>query len=253
MRITNTDDIGASALKILIYGPSGSGKTTLARTIKGKVLIVSAEAGLLSIAGTGIDSIDISLDDKGTLIPQEARIDRLKEVYKYLVSDEAKAKYDWVFVDSLTELGANMVAGLKREFPDRKDSLVMYGVNLDRMRNLIKLFRDLPHYNVAFTALDELDKDENGVRFHGISLTGKISALVPSLFDEVFYLSAVLDGDQIRRELVCQKTERLVTKDRSGALALREPCDLGLIANKILMHTNKGKKKEEKDVPIQQG
>ena len=41
MRIVNTDSLGASEIKILVYGESGAGKTTLATTIDEPVLVVS--------------------------------------------------------------------------------------------------------------------------------------------------------------------------------------------------------------------
>lgn len=239
MKIFNTDQVGDSSLKILVYGESGAGKTTLAGTIKEPTLIISAEAGLLSLKGKKIDVIDLSLDDEGKVIPQENRIVRLSEVYKYLLTDEAKKKYKWIFVDSLTEISQNLMAALYKEFPERKDTLPMYGENSKRMRSIVKTFRDLPFYNVVITALSMVDKDENNQRYTGINIVGKLSDSLPAFFDEVFYLH--VDKETSERVLVTEKSDKLVCKDRSGKLDKFEKPDLSQIASKIL-----GEKKNAK-------
>ena len=48
-----------NGIKILLYGNSGAGKTFLTSTLEGKTIILSAEAGLLSLQGYDIDAITI--------------------------------------------------------------------------------------------------------------------------------------------------------------------------------------------------
>ena len=46
--------------KILVYGMAGAGKTTLAKTCPGRVLVISAEAGLLAIKdANNVDAIEV--------------------------------------------------------------------------------------------------------------------------------------------------------------------------------------------------
>ena len=222
---------------MLIYGNSGDGKTSTAKTIGESTLIVSSEAGLLCLqdAEPPIDVIDITIDDNGNSIPKEKRIERLGEAYKYLLTEECQQKYKWIFIDSLTEISENMIEMLSAEFPDRKDSLVLYGENSKRMRGLIKSFRDIPHYNIIFTALPSIEKDENNRRFTGISLIGKLSSTIAGYFDEVLYLNAVEDQEskEIKRYFTTSGTSNLICKDRSGRLNKFEPANINKIITKI--------------------
>jgi phage nucleotide-binding protein len=244
MLISSTKNVGVNELKMLVYGEPGVGKTSLAKTIKEPLLLISAEAGLLPLRGESIDVIDITKNDKGELLPKELRIDRLAEAYSYLLTDEAKKKYKWVMIDSLSEISQNLVEKLQKEFPERKDSLVLYGENSKRMRSLVKLFRDLPNYSVVFTALSEIEKDDNGMRYQTIQMVGKIAQSLPAFFDEVFFMHVQKeDGKPDSRVLVTGKSDKLVAKDRSGALDQIEPADLSVIVSKI-RKTNE--KKENK-------
>lgn len=246
LRITSTRSSGVNNLKILVYGKAGVGKTTLAATIGEPTLIVSAEAGLLSLSGHEIDVVDISVDDSGNTIPKEKRIDRLGEVYKFLLTDEARAKYKWIFVDSITEISQNMVEKLQVEFPERKDALVLYGENSKRMRSLIKSFRDLPYYSTVFTALLEDEKDENGRRVAGVSMVGKIADQIAGFLDIVCLMTLVKgESGEMERKLITEGTESFVAKDRSAKLSKVEEPNLSVLAKKIrASKTNIVEKKE---------
>lgn len=234
MRIISSKNIGQDSLKMLIFGRSGAGKTTISATANEKTLVLSAESGLLSISDKEVDVIELNTDDNGQTLPREARIDRLMQVYKFVTSDAAK-DYKWLIIDSITEIGQNLVEKLQKEYPDRKDGLVLWGEYSKQMRGIIKAFRDLSRFNVVMTALAIEERDENGKMQIGIDLNGKISQQMPQFFDEVFYLHVRKDekGEPIRK-LLCQPNDYVpVAKDRSGKLAALEDPSLEVISKKI--------------------
>ncbi len=229
MKITSTKNIGHDRLKMLIVGPSGAGKTTLASTINEETLIISAESGLLSLSSHDIDVYDLTQEQDIA-----KRYSLIIEAYKYLQTEEAKKKYKWIYIDSLTELSQILVAFLKKKYPDKKDALSMWGEYNDGIISMIKSFRDLPTYNVVFTALQSVDKDDNGKRFYGVEMFGKISNKVEAFFDELFTLR-VIDNDkgETKRALLTQRQDPYIGKDRSGKLDLYEPANLSAIMQKI--------------------
>lgn len=235
MKITNTLDIGINNLKILVIGESGAGKTSLALTIEEPILIISAESGLLPLRKKSMDVFDLSIDDNGAPIIKEKRYDRVKEAYVYLQTIEARNKYKWVFIDSLTEVSQNLFEMLQLEFPEKDKNWELYRENLRRIRGLIKSFRDLPWYNVVFTVLSSVEKDQDNRRFIGVSMVGAMAKSIPAYFDEVFYLHVDRDESSgvTKRMLITEMSDRITAKDRSGTLNKYEPADLGYVYKKI--------------------
>lgn len=232
MKISNTKLASNNFIKALIYGASGNGKTTLAKTIADyRPVILNAEGGLMSLAGSDIDVIDVATDDSGKLVPITDRAARVKAAYVYLNSDEARAKYNTVFIDSLTEIGQIVHAMVAKEFPERKDALVLWGEYNSKMRDLIKAFRDLPGYHVVFTCLSKVEKDDSGKRYAAFDLQGGIAEKLPGFFDIVSYLRVNQEGE---RELICQPQDAITAKDRSSKLNKIEPANLGSLFDKIL-------------------
>lgn len=215
----------------LVIGPAGIGKTSLIRTIPDgdKVCVVSAEAGLLCVR---------DLVKNGRIEGYEVgSFQDMAEVYTFLsTNNEAKARYQWVFVDSLTEIASRAVEAMKAKYPDRKDSFPMWGEYGDKMTALIKGFRDLSSYNVVFTCLDSIEKDDLNRRFVGPQISGgALKERLPSYFDEVFYMTTLKDPNgQEGRFFVTQPYDRFPGKDRSGKLALVENPNLSTIKSKIL-------------------
>lgn len=242
MKIQSTKDFGVDRLKLLIFGDSGHGKTTLAGTLK-DTLIISAESGLQSISDKDIDVIDITLNDKGEVIPRQDRDLRMLEVYNFLQTPEAIKKYKNIFIDSLSEINDNLIEKYQLLYPEQKDSFVMWNSVSKSMNALIRAFRDLPHYNVIFTALEAQDKDENGRFFKGPLMKPKSFAEdVPKFFDYVWF---IFKKENELPKILTQPTETIRAKSRITKdieLLQWEEADLTMLLNK-LTKTNKQQSK----------
>lgn len=221
----------ADRFTALIIGGSGKGKTSLLRTIPNdeSICVMSAESGLLCVR---------DLVSSGRVQGFEiTSFEDVREVYMHLHDLARKDNApQWVFIDSLTEIAARCVEFMEKEYPNAKDAIKMWGSYTKAMTWLIKSFRDMKPYNVIFTCLDEVEKNENNVRFIGPAMPGKaIKERLPSYFDEVFYLDIFHpeEGDP-KRLLVTQPYNQMPAKDRSGMLKTFELPDLGAIKTKIL-------------------
>lgn len=225
-----SDAVAIQGIKAILYGASGVGKTSQVKTLVTsgfKPIIISAESGLLSLAGADVDVIDISRNDKDEVLEPSKRFERLGESFKFL--SEGKHHYDTIVLDSLTEINQCLMDYLRTKYPDAKDTLKMYGDNSVMMTKVIKSFRDLK-YNVVLIALESVEKDESGKRFTTVDLIGKVAANIPPYFDEVLYMFTTDEGE---RKILTNKTEKTVAKDRSGKLAQVEEANLGKLFKKI--------------------
>jgi hypothetical protein len=247
MKVQNTSGLEPDRVKIVVAGEAGNGKTTLAKTLQQglgeKVLVISAEAGLLSLRGTGIDYVELQTredaDGKQVPVPEAERIGRLGEIYEWLLLPEQQTRYKWIFIDSLTEVNQNLLKFLEtqEEFQGPKNTIKKFGELSSRMRSLCKGFRDMPHYNVVFSALVKEDTNQDGVKTLKVSMTGAFADQLPALFDEILYLGVTGEKDEHGRNvrmLLTQKTDRIqFPKDRGGALDVVEPADLAAVVRKV--------------------
>ena len=218
------DVVDSRAPKILVYGGAGVGKTTLIASLTGKILIISAEAGLLSLAGADIDADVVEVTS----------IEALRAVYAELRAGDHS--YAWVVLDSVSEIAEVVLCSEKAK---TKDPRAAYGALSDEMVKIMRAFRDLS-CGVYFSAKLASTKDEATSRVsHSIGMPGaKLGEALPYLFDEVFRL-VVIDEDDgaggkvASRYLLTATDGKSVAKDRSGKLDAYEPADLGAVVAKI--------------------
>ena len=207
--------------KMMVYAFAGAGKTTLCSTLPGKVLIISAESGLLSLQGKmEADVLEVS------------SIDDLRDAYGLLKTGDHQ--YDWVCLDSFSEIAEVMLAHEKSQ---TKDARQAYGKVIEQGVALARAFRDLKGLGVYFTCKAERQKDEATGRIQvTISMPGaRLAQSIPYLFDEVFCLITETDKEtgKTQRWLQTCSDARADCKDRSGRLDAYEPADLGHVVSKI--------------------
>ena len=132
INLKSTATIASSGVKVLVYGQAGSGKTTLIRTATAP-LILSAEAGLLSLAGTDIPYVEIH------------SLAELSEVGAWIAQSQEAAQYQTICLDSISEIAEVCLSEAKATL---KDGRAAYGEMADQMSKVIQAYRDLPGRNV---------------------------------------------------------------------------------------------------------
>ena len=201
--LKRTGTLASSGVKLLVYGQAGAGKTTLIKTLP-KPIVLSAEAGLLSIQDADIPYIEVN------------SIETIREAYTWLQSDEGK-QFETIALDSISEI-AEVI--LNSEKKTAKDPRQAYGAMQEQMADLIRAFRDIPDRNVYMSAKLEKSQDETGRILYSPSMPGnKTGQQLPYFFDEVLALRVERDADgNSQRALMCDSDGLWTAKDRSGKL-----------------------------------
>lgn len=226
IRLTTTREAAQlNGLKVCVYGASGSGKTVLTSTTGEPTVIISAEAGLLSLRDLDIPVIEV------------ATIADVHDAYRFIAESADARDFRWVCLDSVSEI-AEVVLSAEKKLT--KDPRAAYGALQEQMSDLLRAFRDLPGRNVYMSAKLDRQKDElTGAMLYQPSMPGqRLGQALPYLFDELLVLRVEKDAEGApSRWLQTGADLQYVAKDRSGTLDQYEPPDLSAIAAKILQPT----------------
>lgn len=220
INIKSTKGLHAEGVKMLCYSHAGAGKTSLIPTLPSPI-VLSAEGGLLSIAGADVPYIEIS------------SMETLMEAYKWLTESSEAHGFQSVALDSISEIAEVVLA---EELRKNKDGRAAYGELNNIMAGMIRAFRDLPGRHVYFTAKCEKAQDEAGRMLYAPSMPGKsLTMQLPYYFDAVFALRVERDADGTTHRMLMTDSDGLWTaKNRAaGKLDMWEQPDLGAIIGKI--------------------
>lgn len=219
INLKRTSAISRDGVKILIYGQAGAGKTSLIPTLPSPI-VLSAEAGLLSIAGAEVPYIEIG------------SIQDLQEALEWLTGSGEAAAFQSVALDSISEIAEVVLTDEKRVTKDPRQA---YGAMQDAMAGIIRAFRDLPGKHVYMSAKLDKSQDETGRILYAPSMPGnKTGQQLPYFFDEVLALRVEKDAEGVpQRALMCDGDGLWLAKDRSGRLDAWEAPDLGAVIQKI--------------------
>lgn len=214
IKIQTTRDQHTDGIKCVLYGMSGVGKTRLCTTAP-KPIILSAERGLLSLAGFDMPFIEINT------------MQDLDEAYKHTAKS---AEYETICIDSLSEISETVVANFRKEVADGRQAYMKLS---EAMGAMIRNFRNLKNKNVVFIAKQRrVDDDESGTVTFEPYLPGRVLPFqLPYLVDEVFCMRIDNKGN---RYIQTNADRKYTCKDRSGKLSAIEQPDLTAIFNKIV-------------------
>lgn len=233
--IKKTNDKASIRRNTLLIGHAGAGKTTQARHFQkmyGKGLILSGEAGLLSLADCDIDYVPItSFNMKHD---PAVGLNSFTGVCREINTADFKAAgYKWIMLDSLTELSDMVHSEIEAEVSrsGKNDGFKVWGDYGKAMLGALKWFRDLP-YEVIVTALVKEDTDSDGRVIYLPLVKGQaIQRQIPGIFDNVFALikkeKRLPDGKaEVHRFVVTDEVHGYPSKYRSATVRL-EPVEQG--------------------------
>lgn len=208
-----------NGVKVLVYGVAGVGKTRLIATAPNPI-ILSAEAGLLSLADEDIPVIEIKT------------VNDVMDAFQWLTEDKEGMKFETICIDSISEVAEVLLAELKKKYTDARQA---YGDLGTQMTHLIRSFRDIEGKHVYFTAKEVAIENDIGIAENKPGMPGKtLLNGLPFFFDEVFCLR--IGQDKQGNEFTYLQTKAELkhgAKDRSGKLEPMEQPHLGKIFDKI--------------------
>ena len=252
-----------TGVKLAMFGPFGVGKTWQLNTLPlDSTLFIDVEAGDLAVKDWAGDTLrpkswtefrDIAcyLGGANVALPPEAPFSEahFRHVCDVYGDPEQLAKYDTYFVDSLTVLSRWCLAWAKTQpaaFSERTGKPDMRGAYGLLAAELLGTLTHLQHArgkHVIYVAILDEKTDEFNRRYWSPQIEGgKTATELPGIVDEVVTLAQVPGEDgTLFRAFVAHNGNPygFPAKDRSGALDLLEPPDLGaLIAKCAAKHRN---------------
>ncbi len=193
-----TSDTSFIKDKTLVMGHHGWGKTHQCRYYQkeyGAGLILSGESGLKSLEDTDIEYVDFSSWD-GEHDPEKGIYSFRGIIRMMNTPDFKKSGYQWLAVDSLTELSDQLMNHIDEEFKDVTNGYAKWGEYSRLMIGALKWLRDIDMH-VYMTCLVSEETDDNGnVNYWPLVKGNKIAKQIPALFDHVLCGIRVTDGDK---------------------------------------------------------
>lgn len=225
MQIKSTADLSVEDSKALIYGEAGAGKTTLIATLEAP-LVLSTEAGLLSLRDLDIDYLEIK------------SFEELELAYNFIATDENAKAYKTIVLDSVSEMAEVVLAHEKESQRNTKDGFKVWGALEEKMRDILKKFRDLSGFYIVFIAKMDREKDKEGRLLYAPWMPGNaLKNALPYFFDHMFRLHAEKNPEgEVVRTLQTEADGVSLAKCRQGLykrVDFWEPADLGLIFSKL--------------------
>jgi hypothetical protein len=214
------------SINMMIYADSGEGKTVFGGSAKSP-LIIATENGTIAAARQG---------SKGKMWDAR-RLDNFFKAYDWLEEHVEKPgfPFDWVEIDTGTELQSLMVGhlveervseGVAKNLNPNKVDLNEYGEMHEMFRRYVRKFNDLP-VNVCWMAQAMMTEDEEGNEFRMPQFQGKgnqMSMWMASKMHCYGYLHKATvtnkETGQTRRvrRIRWQPSETVKAKDRFDAL-----------------------------------
>ncbi len=215
-------DGSVSHLNAIIYGEPSAGKTFFFGTCEEwpeeflPALLIDIDGGWDTIRWR--KGIDIS--------PPVRNLDKLKEIYRELAAEPDY--YKCVGLDNISELqkiDMNEVMVEAKRTANNPDNVDIYvpsprewGKSGERMRIIIRAFRDLPCHTICLAHMDE--KEDRRTKFERIwpGMPGKLRHELAGFFSVVGFISVYEENGEVYRQIQFKKTRTVQARDRFQVL-----------------------------------
>lgn len=186
-------------LKLLLYGDSGTGKTWTASTAPNPVFLLTEPNGLPTIRVSSPGAVVIQADEG------HGGMDTVRSFLRAAKDGTLQRETggQTVVLDSLNELQRMlrdeiMASKVVSANGEAKFTLKDWGTLTDRMRGLVRAFRDLPMHIVAITHADSQVEESTGERhvqpqFQGRALPNEIAGYFSAV--GLMYRERAMDED----------------------------------------------------------
>lgn len=219
-----------NGVKCMVYGKAGVGKTPLAATMS-RPLILAAEDGLGTVAHANIPFIRIT-----------TRQD-LKNYQAWLSDARNLANYDWIVLDSLSNLTQVIFTEIMKSMPTCKEPRKFYGELTDCIVPFLQTLFGLAK-NVMVIAWQGDENTPAGafVRHLPVTKGQAIANYCMHFFDMTLHMAlhqvqqTQLDGSVQTVTLPYLQTREfnyIFARDRTGKLDNFEPADMTQLLNKL--------------------
>lgn len=193
MKIIKPRDLISKNAKIMLYGASGVGKTYLAGSCKNAIML-DLEKGSASVKNQDIDIVSIG----------DAR--EFREAIEWV----SKQKYETIIIDSLTRYSEMLFIALKSLYPNKKDSMNLWGefdtVSRTRIEEILAIQK-----NIIVVLLEEMINDDNSLKKFPMYKANKFKQMLPTYFDLVSHITVNTEG---KRMMVNTNTYDAIGKNR---------------------------------------
>jgi hypothetical protein len=200
IEVKNTKDLTNPWLATIVYGPPKSGKTTFAASLGEKPMVVDFDDGVLSLKELGVNYVQPRTWEDVLELVATIRSGGLRKT----------VDYDHIIWDSHTFFYSIVMEGVLRLSKRTQAQIQDWGLANDRVKliydQLVKT-RAAQQFHFSVVCHERTDKDENtGMVIGGINATPALMAMLPGMFDELYYLTAKAaagsDGKlQVKRSL----------------------------------------------------
>lgn len=263
MRVIKASDRKPQPIKAVIYGQSGIGKTSLLRTLDvKKTLVLDMESGLLAVEDLPITAVPIrnwrEAQDIAVIIggADSSKADGSAYSKTHYASAVAAMKenspdfhpknFDTVFADSIT-VGSRLCMDWVRQQPQSYtkegafNGLKAYGLLKTEMLDWLRHLQHAMNHNIIFLGILDRKQGENGEILYTPQMEGgSVADGLLGIVDQVITMAEIQvkhnDNEAKKtRAFICQtiNPKGYPAKDRSGALSIVEPADLGKLLEKI--------------------